>query len=254
MYIVDAVNGEKFKSICDFSLGDEIPKSEHPLMYSASDNYLEAISFIKKHGDINFRLLTHNSDVIINKCEVPKNLVSWHAQNLNFEHERVFSIPIGLENPHWHPMKTSIMQNSEEVSDRLVKAIGEFNPMTYYGERYKLFEMAESNKIHATCRSTINGFLFEEYVRNLRRYAFCLCPRGNGVDTHRIWEALYLGCIPVVKKHITHACLSDMPILFIDNWSEVTKDRLEEEYNRINNIIFSYEELQFSYWKKRILQ
>ena len=24
-------------------------------------------------------------------------------------------------------------------------------------------------------------------------------PRGNGLDTHRLWEALYLGCVPIVQ-------------------------------------------------------
>jgi|TARA_R110002012_G_scaffold260919_2_gene442695 hypothetical protein len=254
MYIVDAVNGEKFRSICDFEFGQEVPDKENPLMYAESDNYIKAINFIQSRSDRNFRLLTHNSDVIIDKCEVPENLVSWHAQNLNFTHHKVFSLPIGLENPHWHPMKVSVMQNSEDVKDRLIKAVGQFNPMTFYEERYNLLEMATSGRVYADCKSAINGFQFDNYVSSLRKYAFCLCPRGNGIDTHRVWEALYLGCIPIVKNYITHSCLSDMPILFIDDWSEVTEDRLQTEYDRINKIVFSYEELQFSYWKKRILQ
>jgi hypothetical protein len=39
---------------------------------------------------------------------------------------------------------------------------------------------------------------YEEYLRELAQHKFCLCIRGNGVDTHRFWESLYLGVIPVI--------------------------------------------------------
>ena len=35
---------------------------------------------------------------------------------------------------------------------------------------------------------------------NQSKYAFVLSPRGRGLDCHRTWEALCLGCIPIVKK------------------------------------------------------
>jgi hypothetical protein len=27
-----------------------------------------------------------------------------------------------------------------------------------------------------------------------------LCPIGNGLDSHRLWEALHLGCIPITRR------------------------------------------------------
>ena len=30
-------------------------------------------------------------------------------------------------------------------------------------------------------------------------FAFVICPHGGGLDCHRNWEALCLGCIPIVK-------------------------------------------------------
>ena len=32
-------------------------------------------------------------------------------------------------------------------------------------------------------------------------YSFELCPEGNGMDTHRFYEALFLNTIPIVKKN-----------------------------------------------------
>jgi CRISPR/Cas system-associated exonuclease Cas4 (RecB family) len=44
---------------------------------------------------------------------------------------------------------------------------------------------------------------FPDYLKELAQYRFCLCVRGNGLDTHRFFESLYLGVIPVIlnNKH-----------------------------------------------------
>jgi hypothetical protein len=99
----------------------------------------------------------------------------------------------------------------------------------------------------------LNGERFELYVDNLRRYAFCLCPRGNGIDTHRMWEALYLGCIPIVKKHNTHNFDEDLPIIFVDSWLEVTQQFLLEKIKTIDYSLFNSPLLTMSYWKERII-
>ena len=38
------------------------------------------------------------------------------------------------------------------------------------------------------------------YYKKVAAHKFVVAPRGNGIDTHRLWEALYLGCVPVVGK------------------------------------------------------
>ena len=39
---------------------------------------------------------------------------------------------------------------------------------------------------------------FEEYIKTLQKYKFCICPPGRGIDTHICWEALMVGTIPIV--------------------------------------------------------
>lgn len=38
---------------------------------------------------------------------------------------------------------------------------------------------------------------FEDYLKTMGGYRWVVCPRGNGIDVHRVWEALLLRCIPV---------------------------------------------------------
>ena len=66
-----------------------------------------------------------------------------------------------------------------------------------------------------------------ENVKRLAQYKWCICPEGNGVDTHRLWEAMYLGCVPIVLKSpfidtLMHYTGGELPIYVIDAWSDLT--------------------------------
>jgi hypothetical protein len=65
------------------------------------------------------------------------------------------------------------------------------------------------------------------------RYA--LCPRGCGVDTHRFYECIYLGCVPiVVRTHTVFDRLYDpvtgFPCLVVERWADVTEELLDASY------------------------
>ena len=45
-----------------------------------------------------------------------------------------------------------------------------------------------------------NNLSYLDYLKLLKEYEFCICPEGNGVDTHRLWECLYLKVVPIVIK------------------------------------------------------
>jgi len=54
-------------------------------------------------------------------------------------------------------------------------------------------------------------------------YPFILCPPGRSVgDTHREWESLYLGSVPVVEdtKYL-RKLYSGYPVLFVRDFKEV---------------------------------
>ena len=65
------------------------------------------------------------------------------------------------------------------------------------------------------------------------RYA--LCPRGCGVDTHRFYECIYLGCIPIVVRTHTvfdrlYAPDTGFPCLVVERWADVTEELLAVSY------------------------
>ena len=69
-----------------------------------------------------------------------------------------------------------------------------------------------------------------------------LAPRGIGVDSFRVWEALSAGCIPVVDDTYLHRRLLDkLPAVFAADWSVVTPQFLRAQYVEIHRRAGSFE-------------
>lgn len=244
--INDFINGKKFKEICDVSLGQDLNAEKNKcILYSDTANYNYALNFIANNKDVKFVLVTHNGDESVEKTDIPENLVKWYAQNLNYEHNKIEAIPIGLENPEWHPFKIDKFKEYKPSKKR-VGTFGQFNPVTNPSHRMDLVAKINAGIIWADLYYCLNGKNFDEYLDNMGRYKFCLCPRGNGIDTHRLWEALYLGCVPVVLKHKTHEFMyGKLPAVFLDAW---------EDFNEDTKVGGSFESelLTMEYWRKKI--
>lgn len=120
---------------------------------------------------------------------IPKQVKRWYCTNCNIADERVVPIPFGI-----HP--------------DAIKGISEWldYPISWNYQR--------SNKVVASWTSTTNerarllnslgeGFLKDkcsqsEYFTRLVENKYCLCPEGNGPDSYRILESIYLGCTPLI--------------------------------------------------------
>ncbi len=75
----------------------------------------------------------------------------------------------------------------------------------------------------------------ETYLKSLSTHKFCLCPRGNGIDTHRFWEAQYLDVIPIIIASDWTPSYSEFPILILENWESLLDLDLEKLYIIISN-------------------
>ena len=58
-------------------------------------------------------------------------------------------------------------------------------------------------------------------------YAFGISPRGNGIDSHRTWEMLWFGMIPVVKSGPLDEMYEGLPVLIVGEWKELCTADLE---------------------------
>ena len=264
------IRGEHLPHVCDMRVGTEehldytehieIPDKKHISIYAKTEHRNEALWIILENPNKKFTLVTHNSDVSLYPQSIPHNLNRWFAQNRCWNHPRVFSLPIGLENKHWFPYKTNVMINTPYCKDRLVKAFVQCNPDTH-PERKKLIKSMNHDAVDMHQGSNGNEKTHGLFMNNLAKYAFCVCPRGNGIDTHRLWEALYMGCIPIVKNYIAHEFYyqdreemktHQLPIVTVEDWSQITPDFLQDQYNKIHSSAFVSNLLSMQYWAERI--
>jgi hypothetical protein len=132
-----------------------------------------------------------------------------------------------------------------------------FSVETYSSERKHVYNLF-CNKPWVTVDKSVFTFQGREcFLRQLRNHDFVLCPRGNGIDTHRLWETLYMGSFPIVKKTRAFSQFieeNDLPICWINEWEDVTLEFLSKEYERLTNPSnnWNYNKLKMSYWEKII--
>ena len=179
--------------------------------------------------------------------------------SVNTQSSRVTGIPLGItNNTNESPLHRiygntlvmlEIAQTPREIKNLLYL---NFKVETYPHEREFIQNMFRSKPwvTYGTPVDTFEGR--KEFLKEIRNHEFVLCPRGNGIDTHRLWETLYMGSIPIVKNDIAHSEWQDLPILFINNWNEITEERLIAEKKRIESTSWNLEKLRVGYWIDRI--
>jgi hypothetical protein len=162
-------------------------------------------------------LFTHNSDQAIGErhralLERP-NLVAWFAANADLRHPKLHAFPLGVANPYWPHGDIDELRRAQALPPEKTRLFDtSFSLRTNPDERGRC--------VAATGLDPEPAKPFADYLRDLRSSWFCLAPRGNGIDTHRTWEALYLGTIPVVTRSVLTEQHADLPLVVLDDWSE----------------------------------
>jgi len=87
---------------------------------------------------------------------------------------------------------------------------------------------------------------------NMGKYAFVLSPPGNGFDCIRTFEALCMGCIVIMQKNFLEIIYTDLPILLVDEYSDINEQLLKDTLISFSKKSFNYEKLTFEYWKNLV--
>ena len=266
--MTDWITGEKFIGVADFVYYPKGAKDCNPLENTFCPCALKEKNIVYTHTlyvrqlfeeikkiPVKFVVVTHNCDENINESylPLPDNVIRWFTQNVNVKHSRIESIPIGLENDKWFKnlhKKEKMLAKLEEPKKYKNLVYLNSNIKTNLAERQPLYDLF-ADKSWTTAIHGVNGQEFDEYLDNIYNHKFVFCPNGNGIDTHRLWETLYMKSVPIVKRDINNWFYNKLPILYVDDWSEVTKKKLDTEWDMFN-WTFNKEKLRFSYWENKI--
>lgn len=195
-------------------------------------------------------------------------IIHWFSQNCVKTHRKLTQIPIGLDyhtmskkNHRWG-FKTSPVEQEKELL-ALRKGAPEFHkrkPMCYSNFHFNYKGSKFGNDRADAIESIPKELIFYEPDQVARakswkamtEYAFVPSPAGNGLDCHRTWEALCLGCIPIVKTSALDPLYTDLPVLIVNEWSDVTQTKLENTIREFRGRTFNYDRLLLSYWVNMI--
>jgi hypothetical protein len=265
----DFVSGETLRNTCSqvfkptaFDSTITSPLQSGPL-FVKTDYVPELFQRLKTETKLRFNLITHNSDIpitdeMLDLC--PPCINKWFAINACTYNPKVVPIPIGLANSY-----CKITAKAEQIRN-LPLQVGQpaylyvnFRSATYKpGARISL-DYLKSKKADWITFGDMDGVktdqnVIQKYLTELVSHKFAVCPRGNGVDTHRLWEALYAGTIPIVRMEPAYRNFTDLPILFVNQWSELTKEFLDEKYEEITKRIWCLDKLRASWWGRQFSQ
>ncbi|GAG15750.1 unnamed protein product, partial [marine sediment metagenome] len=86
-----------------------------------------------------------------------------------------------------------------------------------------------------------------DYFNRLSEYKFVVSPEGFGIDCHRHYEALIAGSIPIVEKNsLTQKKYENMPVLYSNDYSEITEEYLLEKYDEMLHKKYDFSKLFLS--------
>jgi hypothetical protein len=195
------------------------------------------------------------------------NIIHWFSQNCFPNHPKLSQIPIGLDyhtlkkNHEWgaqmnpkeqENLLLSIHSNAKPLKNRLCKAYSnfQFTMNTRYGkDRKDAIHKIPSDLVYYEPYKIKRVDTWTKQIE----YAFVISPHGNGYDCHRTWEALCLGCIPIVKTSFLDSLFSDLPILIVKDWSDISKELLKETMDQFENKKMNMNKLMLKHWKDMIL-
>lgn len=204
------------------------------------------------------------------------------AQNCTIIHEKITQIPIGVDyhtnaykdkkirsnNKEIHNQELifqEIIKSSKKTKNKKLKIFVDFHlsDTIQDGPQKRYKELGENRKdIFERLRTTglIDYISYkiprEELWKIKSQYLFSVSPHGNGLDCHRTWEDLLLGCIVIVKKSPLDGLYKDLPVVIVNDWDEITQENLylwKREFDPILQNETYKKKLCNSYWIEKIL-
>lgn len=203
-----------------------------------------------------FILVTHSSDINILPAPFVKHilqcdkLIGWFGQNVCFYHTKLHLLPIGLANIQWPHGNLSFFdtrldhnvalipdttQTSAESGNNLFLSLQDVKKNNVYFNFTISTCPSKRQKCYNDLKDKLAWLEPIDPLKNLERlqsYKFCICPLGNGVDTHRLWECLYVKVVPIVTKCMFTMMLRNygVPMVMLNDWNELDVNSLQYEF------------------------
>jgi hypothetical protein len=254
------ISADAFRDICDVSFYSKGDKPHTKLSLRDSHVVYCNSDFIEQFIEEDLRrfspkvLLVGNSDrdFVSFDISATRTIKAVFLQNSIVRSKRIHALPIGIENlsiaMNSRPVLFDNQYISRSKSERvLVGPFGNSHP-----SRKELVAIARSNPgIFEVAENFVGPKRYADFSST---FQFIACPRGNGLDTHRFWETLYRGGIPVVieGEWSRNMATLGLPLLSISQWDSGLIERSIRENPEHSFAPSKIESLWMPFWDKKI--
>ena len=249
----DIITGDAFKKIVDDFIDEEknyIDISKKPRIIFLKTDWIEIFKQkVLPHIDYKFKLITHNADRPAPSGNIDlledSRLIKWYGMNCQINHPKLQPIPIGIANEKWaHGNKEELLEVINTDIPKTDLCYSNFDLTTNHIRRPEILQIIQTKDF---INIDTQKYSYKDYLTKLKSYKYVISPPGNSVDCHRIWESIYLGVIPIVEKHLAMEYFYDLPILFVNNYNDLTENLLNDKLldlkqNKNEKSLFSYYE------------
>jgi hypothetical protein len=243
------LSGEAFKGLCKYNLDDRYDRIPIDTNIKESDRVFLKVSdissFVANPPPVKVTLISSNHDETFTD-DMMKIVAPYVTKvyAINCSAKDAFQIPIGFRDNQYtsHKVLKDVLEDTAKSSNKTTLCLVNFLVENNDNERSKARDAFKDNMwVTKSDYMTFNkGKSLAhsdpetmkkrvEYYTQLKITKFVICPSGTGMDTHRIYETLYFGGIPIIKTSFLDPMYKKLGGCWIVNdWSEVT----EEECNK----------------------
>jgi hypothetical protein len=260
----DFITSDKFLCIIEHLNNNKIRYIKTDFLKNRNGPFISMRTWRDINRNINLNdvsiLITGHSDypIDIRELDILNNpkLKLFFCQNKNIRHHKLFSLPIGITNINEpNSIVHKIIGNTDAIYEisrtpKNIKNLVYLNitPENYPSERLKIINSYKDESWVTYEKPIISIGGHYNFLKNIYEHKFVFAPRGGGIDTHRQWESLYLRTIPIVKKCIGMEDFYDLPILFVDDWDDLSEEYLNSKYDEIMEKDYNLDKLKINYW------
>ena len=180
---------------------------------------------------------------------------------LGDSHSKLTIMPIGFESKAIKSGKEKylieISKTMKNIENKPLKVLSNATLKTYpkpkskyRDDRQNLLDNCSDNPIIDFWKEKRS---YQETFEAHNDYAFECCPEGNGIDTHRFYEAILLNTIPIVRKNsLSKMYREHFPCLIVNKWSDINEDLLKKSLKKNKDKFKDKSYCYMNYWKKYI--
>lgn len=244
------ISGGVFQSICDYSIDNLYPLIPYDADIKKGDRvFMKVIdipAFLESPPPVAVTVVISNSDETFDDelmMKLKPHVTAVYA--INCSAPSAIQIPIGFRDDQYTPHRDllDILVNPEIPEEKTTLCLVNFLLDTNGGERKRALDIFSSQSWVTVDKTYLNYGLSKsltfttpetvqkrlDYYKTLKQTKFVVCPSGMGVDTHRIYETLFFGGIPIIKTSFLDPMYERLGGCWIvKDWTEVT----EEECNK----------------------